>query len=214
MEYIIPANSVCNSEIIKKSHFICYLEHVTDIEAAKSVITFIKLQHPDAHHHCWAYIAGAPMDPLVLGCSDDGEPRGTAGKPILAQLQGSGLGEIVAVVVRYYGGILLGKGGLVKAYSNSVKLALQQVKNQIKRVMKEYKLKCGYQELSRIESILANNDGQIVQVIYGEDIVLIVNVPKSNIDAITIQLRDISRGKLVLLPIEQILPIPNLGNHL
>lgn len=68
--------------------------------------------------------------------------------------------------------------------------------------------------MSRIESILANNDGQIVQVIYGEDIVLIVNVPKSNIDAITIQLRDISRGKLVLLPIEQILPIPNLGNHL
>lgn len=214
MEYNIPANSVCSSEIIKKSHFICYLEHVKDIEAAKRAITHIKLQHPDARHHCWAYIAGAPMDPLILGFSDDGEPRGTAGKPILAQLQGSGLGEVVAVVVRYYGGILLGTGGLVKAYSNSVKLALQQVKTEIKKVMKKYQLNCGYQQLPRIESILAYNDGQIVQIIYGENIVLIFNVPESNIDALVIQLRDFSRGTLALLPFEQLLPIPNLGNYL
>ncbi len=84
--------------------------------AAKAFVESVRADHPDARHHCVAWVAGPPDDSQQLGFSDDGEPAGTAGKPMLAQLMGSGVGEITAVVVRYYGGILLGTGGLVKAY--------------------------------------------------------------------------------------------------
>ncbi len=76
----------------------------------------MKQKHPDARHNCWGFVAGRPDDSMLWGFSDDGEPSGTAGKPILAQLSGCGVGEITAVVTRYYGGIRLGTGGLVKAY--------------------------------------------------------------------------------------------------
>ena len=82
--------------------------------AAKAFVESVRAEHPDARHHCVAWVAGPPDDSQQLGFSDDGEPAGTAGKPMLAQLMGSGVGEITAVVVRYYGGILLGTGGLVK----------------------------------------------------------------------------------------------------
>ncbi|STJ21049.1 Xaa-Pro dipeptidase [Escherichia coli] len=100
----------------KKSRFITLLAHTDGVEAAKAFVESVRAEHPDARHHCVAWVAGAPDDSQQLGFSDDGEPAGTAGKPMLAQLMGSGVGEITAVVVRYYGGILLGTGGLVKAY--------------------------------------------------------------------------------------------------
>ncbi len=87
----------------------------------------VRAEHPDARHHCVAWVAGPPDDSQQLGFSDDGEPAGTAGKPMLSQLMGSGVGEITAVVVRYYGGILLGTGGLVKAYGGGVQQALNML---------------------------------------------------------------------------------------
>ncbi|MGV8209328.1 YigZ family protein, partial [Pseudomonas aeruginosa] len=89
-------------------------------------------------HHCVAWGAGPPNDSQQLGFSDDGEPAGTAGKPMLAQLMGSGVGEITAVVVRYYGGILLGTGGLVKAYGGGVHQALAQLATQRKTPLTAY----------------------------------------------------------------------------
>ncbi len=118
--YSIPAASLELTEEIKKSRFITLIAHTPTVEVAKGWVNEIKRQHPTARHHCWAFVAGAPQDSQVYGFSDDGEPSGTAGKPILAQLMGSGLGEICAVVVRYYGGIQLGTGGLVKAYGGGV----------------------------------------------------------------------------------------------
>lgn len=82
------------------------LAHTDGVEAAKAFVESVRAEHPDARHHCVAWVAGAPDDSQQLGFSDDGEPAGTAGKPMLAQLMGSGVGEITAVVVRYYGGIL------------------------------------------------------------------------------------------------------------
>ncbi|BAE73394.1 IMPACT family member YigZ [Sodalis glossinidius str. 'morsitans'] len=104
----------------QKSRFITLLSPTQGIDAAKAYILQCRRQHPTAAHHCLAYIAGPPSDSRLRGLSEDGEPSGTAGKPILAQLDRSGLGEITAVVVRYYGGIQLGTGGLVKAYSAGV----------------------------------------------------------------------------------------------
>jgi uncharacterized YigZ family protein len=110
--WLIPAAPVTFVEEIKKSRFITLLAH-TDGVAAKAFVESVRAEHPDARHHAWRGWPG-PNDSQQLGFSDDGEPAGTAGKPMLAQLMGSGVGEITAVVVRYYGGILLGTGGLVK----------------------------------------------------------------------------------------------------
>lgn len=110
--WLIPAAPVTVVEEIKKSRFITLLAHTDGVEAAKAFVESVRAEHPDARHHCVAWVAGAPDDSQQLGFSDDGEPAGTAGKPMLAQLMGSGVGEITAVVVRYYGGILLGTGGV------------------------------------------------------------------------------------------------------
>lgn len=124
-EYLVPQSAVVFEEEIKKSRFITYLARTEGLAEAKTFWAKIKQQHPQARHHCWAAVAGKPTDSQQLGFSDDGEPVGTAGKPMLSALQGSGIGEISAVVVRYYGGILLGTGGLVRAYGNGVQQAFK-----------------------------------------------------------------------------------------
>lgn len=123
--YLIPASTTLFEEEIKKSVFITHLAHTPSIEAAKAFVEQIKQEHASARHNCWGFVAGRPEDSMKWGFSDDGEPSGTAGKPILAQLSGSGVGEIAAVVTRYSGGIKLGTGGLVKAYGGGVQQALK-----------------------------------------------------------------------------------------
>ncbi|WP_413692050.1 YigZ family protein [Psychromonas sp. KJ10-2] len=98
----------------------------------------IKAEHKDARHHCWGFIGGSPKDSVNMGCSDDGEPKGTAGKPILAVLQGTNVGEMVAVVVRYSGGIKLGTGGLVRAYSNGLQQLCPEMPTTEKRFLSNF----------------------------------------------------------------------------
>ena len=109
--FYVPASRVRASEIIKRSRFIATVERASSVEEARVFIDKIKKEFPDANHNCWAYEAGAPGSLVSVGMSDDGEPRSTAGKPMLNVLINSGIGEIVAVVTRYFGGIKLGTGG-------------------------------------------------------------------------------------------------------
>lgn len=125
--YLIPAEETVFEETIKNSRFITRIQHCAGMAEAKTYVEQIKAIHKDARHNCWAFVAGAPGDSMTFGFSDDGEPSGTAGKPMLAQLSGSDIGEIVAVTTRYSGGIKLGTGGLVKAYGGGVNKALQQL---------------------------------------------------------------------------------------
>lgn len=199
--YLIPLELIEFSEEIKKSRFITYLAPATDIDAAKQFIQCIKKQHPSARHHCWAFIAGIPNDSHVLGFSDDGEPSGTAGKPMLAQLMGSGIGEVVAVVVRYYGGILLGTGGLVKAYGNGVQQALKLLPTQLKIPCVEYSLNCDYHQLKQIESVIIQYGGGILHTAYTEHVALKIMIPASEVELIKKKIQDIGKGSLLLLPI-------------
>ena len=131
-EYSYPSEPLSYEEEIKKSTFIVHVAHTPDISAAKDFIADINRRYPDARHNCWAHVAGAPGGSHVYGFSDDGEPNGTAGKPMLDVLQGSGLGEICAVTTRYFGGIKLGTGGLVRAYGGTLNNALAQLVTQVK----------------------------------------------------------------------------------
>lgn len=125
--YKVPKTAINYEEMVKKSRFIVDIANTPDLESAKNFIAEIKLKYPDARHHCWAHVAGVPNGSHVLGFSDDGEPNGTAGKPMLNVLVGSGLGDITAIVTRYFGGIKLGTGGLVRAYGGSLNKAMQSL---------------------------------------------------------------------------------------
>ncbi len=127
VSYRIPKSKVTIEDVIKRSRFIAHIGHTPDVEAARNFISMIKGEYSDAGHNCWAYVAGAPNDSQVLGFSDDGEPNGTAGKPMLNVLMGSGVGEITAVVTRYFGGTKLGTGGLVRAYGGAVNQAMEEL---------------------------------------------------------------------------------------
>ncbi|WP_437890034.1 IMPACT family protein [Phytobacter sp. V91] len=199
----IPDAPVTFTEEIKKSRFITLLAHTDGVAAAKAFVESVRLAHPDARHHCVAWVAGPPDDSQQLGFSDDGEPAGTAGKPMLAQLMGSGVGEITAVVVRYYGGVLLGTGGLVKAYGGGVSQALAQLTTVRKTPLTEYTLQCEYAQLTGIETLLTQFSGKIIASDYQASVQLRVALPQAERAAFAIKLADFSRGALQLHNIEE-----------
>lgn len=200
--YDIPAEPLSFSEEIKKSRFITLLAHTDGVDEARAFVQQIKQQHPAARHHCWAFVAGAPDDSQQLGFSDDGEPSGTAGKPILAQLMGSHTGEITAVVVRYYGGIMLGTGGLVKAYGGGVQQALRQLPRRVKVPMLTFSLICDYAQLSEIERLVARFDGQVLNSEFLEKITLTLALPHAQVAGFRQNLSDFSRGTLQLVSLK------------
>ena len=156
-------------------------------------------QYPDARHHCWAFVAGRPDDSQQLGFSDDGEPTGTAGKPIMAQLLGSNLGEITCVVVRYFGGIKLGTGGLVRAYGSGVQQALKLLPTQTKVPQKIFNVVCDYSLINGVEQLLAQVNGTILLSDYNESVSLQISIPATCEQEVNDKLRDISRGEVTLL---------------
>ncbi|EMB4325528.1 IMPACT family protein [Pluralibacter gergoviae] len=201
--WLIPAAPVSVAEEIKKSRFITLLAHTDGVVAAKAFVAAVRAEHPDARHHCVAWVAGAPDDSQQLGFSDDGEPAGTAGKPMLAQLMGSGIGEITAVVVRYYGGVLLGTGGLVKAYGGGVHQALAALTTERKTPLIEYTLQCEYGQLAGVESLLAQFAGKIISSEYQAVVDLKVALPQAELAAFSTKLADFSRGSLQLRRIDE-----------
>lgn len=201
--WFAPAAEVTLTAEIKKSRFITLLSPTQGTDAAKAYIMHCRQQHPAAAHHCWAYIAGPPADSRLRGFSDDGEPLGTAGKPILAQLDGSGLGEITAVVVRYYGGIHLGTGGLVKAYGGGVQQALKRVSRLARIPRRRFVLRCHYPQLAWVEAAIQQAEGLIVAGEYQESIILTLEIPLHRIALANDKLRDLSRGALQLTPVSQ-----------
>ena len=197
-EYLVPKSAVVFEEEIKKSRFITYLQHTEGLEDARAFWTKIKQEHPNARHHCWAAVAGKPTDSLQLGFSDDGEPAGTAGKPMLSALQGSQLGEISAVVVRYYGGILLGTGGLVRAYSNGVQQALKLIESEIKVERTPFKLDCDYGQLNLVQQLCEKYQVEILSQDFQANIHLILGISEKTVDVFSSELTEKSAGRLVI----------------
>ena len=122
---LAPGEIHREEEVIRRSRFIVSMARVQGPDQAKAFIERIRAEHPDATHNCWAFQAGPAGSTAFAGCSDDGEPKGTAGRPMLTVLLHCGVGEIAAVVTRYFGGTLLGTGGLVHAYQGMVKKGLE-----------------------------------------------------------------------------------------
>lgn len=154
---------VVNEIVIKKSRFITWIARAESEEEAREVIAAARSAYPDARHHCSAFIVGR-----VERSSDDGEPSGTAGKPMLDVLRGSGMLGIVAVVIRYFGGVKLGAGGLVHAYSESVSEALELVEPVEKRLRQLAAVAFPHADAGRLEAELRNHGIDVVDVEYGD----------------------------------------------
>ncbi|MCG9680544.1 YigZ family protein [Vibrio sp. Isolate24] len=176
LPYLIPAQLALFEEEIKKSVFITQLAHTPSVEAAKAFVEQVKAQHSGARHNCWGVVAGRPEDSMKWGFSDDGEPSGTAGKPILAQLSGSGVGEISAVVTRYSGGIKLGTGGLVKAYGGGVQQALKLLQTIEKKITTKLLVELDYGFITIVQALLPQFSAQEVETDYSEQVKMVVEI--------------------------------------
>ena len=160
-------NDVEAAQEIKKSRFICYLHPCSTEEEAREFIKDIKKLHPSARHHCTAIKIGS-----LMRSSDDGEPSGTAGRPMLDVLASSQADHLCAVVVRYFGGTLLGKGGLVRAYSSSVALALEEAILANEEEYGLWQLEYDYSDISRIEGWMRAEQIEAVETDYQSSVIV------------------------------------------
>ncbi|TVO32444.1 YigZ family protein [Vibrio algivorus] len=198
--YLIPTDRVVVEEEIKKSLFITHIAHTPTIESAKAFVDEMKVQHASARHNCWGFVAGRPEDSLLWGFSDDGEPSGTAGKPILAQLSGSGIGEMTAVVTRYSGGIKLGTGGLVKAYGGGVQQALKQVQTIEKKITTQLLLGLDYALMPLVQSIMSQYQVSQLDAKFEQYIDLLVEIDIREADVFTQTLINKTGAKVEIKP--------------
>lgn len=178
--------------IEKKSKFICHLFKVSDTDQIQEIIRSEKKKYFDARHHCYAYILGD--DGKDYKCSDDGEPSGTAGKPMLEILQREGLTDILCVVTRYFGGTLLGTGGLVRAYSESLKDAIGNSSFELESeaVISEYRYSYNFD--AKIASFLREKDVKVISTEYTDSVILRIAVPLDTNEEINSQIVNITNG--------------------
>jgi uncharacterized YigZ family protein len=160
---------------IKRSRFRCHVERVADEEAARAVVERIRRQHWDARHHCSAFVLGP--EGAVQRSNDDGEPSGTAGAPMLEVLRGRDVSDVVAVVTRWFGGVLLGAGGLVRAYGDAVRLGLDEAGVRRRVLMQRYDVLADHAEAGKLESDLRAREVSVLGVDYAERATLHVAVP-------------------------------------
>lgn len=168
--YLIPANTHQTTTEIKKSRFIARVACVADREAAMAFLQQARDDYPDARHHCWAYLLGNPAAASSAAMNDAGEPSGTAGKPIFNVINHKGVGDTMVVVIRYFGGIKLGAGGLVRAYSEATESVLSSVELVEKRTLVSVTLECGFSQEQGIRHWVEQQGAQVIGVDYGEQV--------------------------------------------
>ena len=191
-EYLVPTGYGEDEFTEKKSQFIGRIWPVETEEEALARIQEMKKQHYDATHNCWAYI----IKDGAVRFSDDGEPGGTAGMPMLQVLQREGLNNVVCVVTRYFGGILLGAGGLVRAYTTGAKIAVDAAGKSMKRVWTVLYVPCPYTYYERVKLEVAAFGGIIRSTDFGSEVELEILLPEAQAQPFTDRLTDMSAAAI------------------
>ena len=189
-EYYIPTQASETEFVEKRSRFIGHVWRVDSEEEARARIEEMKKRYYDARHNCWCYL----IKDGPVRYSDDGEPQGTAGQPMLNVFQREGVVNVVCVVTRYFGGILLGAGGLVRAYTQSAKDALDAAGISVVRRWVEILLPCSYAQYERVKLETENFGGVIAEADYGADIALTVLLPEERWEDYLAHMLDITAG--------------------
>lgn len=172
----VPSKLVSTELVIKKSRFIAWAVPVESREAALQWLAKARQQYPDARHHCWAYLLGSSAMATHAAANDDGEPKGTAGKPILNVIQHKGIGNVMVIVIRYFGGIKLGAGGLVRAYAGATEAVLGQTPLIEIRPQTHCEVDCDFADEQILRHFLEQHQGVIEEVTYHQGVRLKVTV--------------------------------------
>lgn len=180
----------------KKSRFIGYVRHVESEEEAIEFVNEIKKKHYDARHNCHAFSIG--VENPVLRFSDDGEPGGTAGKPILEVITGNDLHNVCIVVTRYFGGTLLGTGGLVRAYTDASKACIEDTVILKNRYVVPFDVTTNYTDLGKIQYILGNEGITILDSVYGEDVILKTEIFVDDVERIEKALIEATAARAII----------------
>jgi uncharacterized YigZ family protein len=164
---------------VRRSRFRCTLRRVEDETAARALVEALRKEHWDARHHCSAFVLGPPPNPVERS-SDDGEPAGTAGAPMLEVLRGRGLSDVAAVVTRWFGGTLLGTGGLARAYGDAVRAAVDAAGTVRRELVREHSLVLDHADAGRIESELRSRGVTVLGATYQASVQLRLAVPPAS----------------------------------
>jgi len=209
---LIPARRVETEFIDRNSRFITNAAPAFSVAEAQVFIDCIRDKYPDASHHVPVYIIGHGSA-TIAHCSDDGEPSGTAGRPALAVLQGSGLGDIVVVITRYFGGTKLGTGGLVRAYSDSMRMVLEELPLAKKVATTTVMFVVSYALFEPSKLMISNYDGLIIDQIFGADVTLTVRLVNEHLDSFKERMVNLTNGRVEFITIEErantIMPLRN-----
>ena len=194
-EYYIPTGHSQTELVEKRSRFLGRVWRVSSEEEARARIEETKKRHYDARHNCWCYL----IRDGAVRYSDDGEPQGTAGQPMLNVFQREGVENVCCVVTRYFGGVLLGAGGLVRAYTQSAKDALDAAGISVVRRWVAMEIPCTYAQLESIRREVENACGVVENVDYGADVVLSALLPEEGAADFAAHLLDVSAGTVEAL---------------
>ena len=199
--YLIPSATHRIEWMVENSRFIATAGFTPTVEAAKAMIADIRKQMPDASHHVYSFRVGFGSS-VIEGMSDDGEPSGTAGPPVLAVLRGSGIGDIALVVTRYFGGTKLGTGGLVRAYSESARKVLETIPTEYKIARKTLGIVVTYSQYGLVKRLIEQHHGAILDESFTADATVIARFATDDIPEFSRVLIDSTAGKGEIIELE------------
>ena len=191
--YVMPAASCRVETEVKKSRFICQIFPCEDKAQAKSLLHTVRTAIPESNHHCWAYQLG-PANALMQACSDDGEPHGTAGKPMLNVIAHAGLTNALVVVSRIFGGTKLGTGGLVRAYSQAVNAGLDVLQTTDFIVWQNLHIQMTYAQENQVRRLLDEHGFQMDACQHTEDVMITGRISKQDADLLIVGLSHLTLG--------------------
>lgn len=183
---------------VRRSRFLCRVERVSSEEAARAVVDEERRRHWDARHHCSAFVLGPAGE--VQRSSDDGEPSGTAGAPMLEVLRGREVSDVVAVVTRWFGGVLLGAGGLVRAYGDAVRAGLDEAGVRRRVLVSRFELTASHANAARWEAELRARDVTVLGADYAERVVLHLAVPSASATELAPLVASLTGGEAAPVP--------------
>jgi uncharacterized YigZ family protein len=199
MAYLTLAGSASGEIVVSRSRFLCVVERVEDEISARGVVEEARRNHWDARHHCSAFVIGP--DRALERATDDGEPPGTGGAPMLEVLRGRGLSDVVAVVTRWFGGTLLGAGGLVRAYGDAVRAGLEVTGTRRRRLLTELALELGHADAGRLESELRTRGVAVLDTTYAEGVTLLLGAAPDAVGGLHALVAELTGGTAVARPV-------------
>ncbi len=194
--YLIPSITQRTQTEVAKSRFITTVGPTPTVEDAKALLSAVRAEMPDATHHVYAYRVGFASS-VIESMSDDGEPSGTSGPPVLAVVRGSGIGDITVVVTRYFGGTKLGTGGLVRAYTEAAQTAIKALPTELKIAKALVGVELSYHQYTPIKRLLPSYEAEIESEDFGAAVMLMLKMPTANYERFCAAIIEETAGSVI-----------------